>query len=194
MQFITSEKEFDTIVSQAKGLVNISADFPNALLRPGSDKEIFLTFNELRMSLFFNHLQDFLRTIDVSEFIYVVLDPSPDDYGVERIEKFKALKSTLSDTKEDFLNALNEYSGGGRPDCIMDDSNRIFVSTMKYDWCILGDRDSDLGFCYFSTPHLRSSFKDAYGADILNAETAINYAWPLKSNPELREKFFANYL
>ena len=41
MQFITSEKEFDTIVSQAKGLVNISADFPNALLHPGSDKEIF---------------------------------------------------------------------------------------------------------------------------------------------------------
>lgn len=194
MQFITYEAEFEGIVSEAKKLVNISASFPDALLRPGSDKEIFLTFNELRMSLFFNHLQDFLRAIDVSEFIYVVLDPSPDEYGVERIEKFKALKSTLSDTKEDFLNALNEYAGGGRPDCIMDDSNRIFVSTMKYDWCIFGDRDSDLAFCYFSTPHLRSSFRDAYGADILDAKTAINYAWPLKSNPERLGKFVANYL
>ncbi|MGM8227486.1 hypothetical protein ACSV5M_12940 [Cellvibrio sp. ARAG 10.3] len=194
MQFITSEAEFESIVSEAEKLVNISTSFPDALLRPGSDKEIFLTFDELRMSLFFNHLQNFLRAIDVSDFIYVVLDPSPDEYGVERIEKFKALKSTLSDTEEDFLNALNEYAGGGRPDCIMDDSNRIFVSTMKYDWCILGDRDSDLAFCYFSTPHLRNSFRKAYGSDILNAETAINYAWPLKSNPELREQFVANYL
>jgi len=194
MQFITSKAEFEDIISEAKKLVTVSACFPDMLLRLGSDRNIFLTFDELRMPLFFNHLQDFLRSIDVSGFIYVVLDPAPDEYGIDRIEKFKAFKSTLGDTDRDFINALNEYAGGGRPDCIMDDSNRIFVSTTKYDWCILGDRKSDLAFCYFSTPHLRRSFKDAYGSDILDAETALNYAWSLKSNPDLKEKFIANYL
>lgn len=115
MQFITSKLEFEEIVSKAKKLVNMSAGFSDALLRPGSDKEVFLTFDELRMSLFFIHLQDFLRPINALEFIYVVLDPSPDEYGVEKVEKFKALKFSLSDTKEDFLNALNDYVGGGRP-------------------------------------------------------------------------------
>ncbi|WP_278800189.1 hypothetical protein [Marinobacter nauticus] len=178
MRFIESREEFNLFRSLSESVIDPSKKLPENIFTRFYSLFLFFTFDEIHMKLFFRHLQDFLKQIGEFKFIYLVLDPSPEDYVCDKVRKYKAIEFTLDDSEDQFIVALNEYSGGDEPDCIMDNSDQILIVSGSKNWCIYADRDSDISICAFSSRNYYEEFQAVYGGDLLpSVEAAAKYAY-----------------
>jgi len=144
------------------------------------------------MKLFFRHLKGFLKKTGETKFIYLVLDPSPEDYGCDQTGKYKAIEFSVEDSEDEFISALNEYSGGDEPDCIMDNSDQILVMSDSKNWCVYANRDDDIAVCAFSDQGHYNDFQTIYGKDLLpDAVAAAKYAYGEDSNYEIFIKSYS---
>lgn len=194
MRFVDSAEKFGSFVTLAGALVDASKNIPNNVFTEKLNLFLFITFDEVRMRVFFSHLKKFLERIGETEFIYLVVDPMPDDYLCEDIKKYKAIEFSTSDNDNQFISALNEYSGGSVPDSIMDNSDQILIMSKSQEWCVFADRDSDIAVCAFSTQRFYENFKSEYGEDLLpSTEAAAEYAYGERNDTEKIRLLIKNY-
>jgi hypothetical protein len=205
MEFITKRHDFNNALALLNNYIDLKKTIPSQLFLKDEKYYSFITFDEARMSLFFNHICSFCINIGEENFRYMVTDPAPEDYFYKtkivnpKIEKYKALICSVKDNDSMFIKALNSYSGGVSPDNMMDNSNVILVSSIDQNWHIVADRDSDIGVCVFYDSATHKNFVNCYGEDLLeNVKEADEYAygetkWGRKINHEKIAEFVNNY-
>lgn len=191
MRFVKSKNEFDSLVSTSESLIRPSNIFPDKLFRKKYSLYLFITFDEIHMRVFFQHLRKYLKVMSEMKFVYLVLEPSPSEYVCDQIIKYKAIEFSVDDTEDEFIKALNEYSGGDEPDCVMDNSDQILIFSESKKWCVYSDREADLSVCAFSDQDCHRAFQVAYGNDLLpDVEAAAKYAY---GDREEYYRFIRNY-
>ena len=194
MKFIESKAEYDRLVAISENYLDRSRNLPDNIFCDDFSFFLFITFDEVRMDLFYEHVVEFSKNINEDEFFYVVLDPAPESYGIDSIIRYKAIYFSIGDSGEQFISVLNKYSGGVEPDCIMDNSDQILVSSNSQRWFVFADRDSDIGVCCFSDSDAFDAFKVQYGNDLLpNVAEAAEYAYGQSDNTTLMKQLCSSF-
>lgn len=195
MRFVVDRSEFDTWMSVAKNLVHDPAQFPGNIFALPSCAYLFVTFDEMKMTLFFSHIRNFVAERGDDHFMYLVTDPDPNSYfGVDSVARYKAIAFDIRDSDAQFLNALNANSGGKEPDCIMDYADQIIVTSGTASWCVFGDARIDLGICAFSVADDADKFRNIYGRDLLqDVAAAANYSFGRDGDSSAAKTFIEAY-
>jgi len=194
MRFVESKAGYDRLVDLSLNYLDRSKSLPDNIFGKDFNFFLFVTFDEVRMGLFYRHVVDFAKELDEDEFFYVVLEPDPESYDIDSIIRYKAVFFSTSDSDEQFISALNECAGGVEPDCIMDNSDQILVSSNSQRWFVFADRDNDIAVCCFSDAEAFETFKAQYGDDLLpSVNEAAEYAYGQAGNVALMERFCSNF-
>ena len=193
MRFITTEQEFLQYREIAIKHIDITKELPEQIFKDFNEFS-FVTFDDPRMVDFISRVNKICSIFGEKNFLYFVLEPSPKYYGVDIIKRYKSIIFSIEDNEDVFISALNLPSGSEDPDCIMVNSDKIIVSSLKDNWVVYADRDNDLGICAFPNENNHKIFKDNYGDYLGDAHDAAEYSKIIyEEGSELREKLIRNY-
>lgn len=155
---------------------------------------LFITFDELFMPLFFNHLQRYLRAIEENKFWLSSIDPDPKRYFGANFNFYGAIEFFDSDTEDEYLRALNDYPENSPADALAHNANSLVFFSPSCGWAIYGDRDTDIAVCAFTDQGKMELFKSIYGSDLLGGvKAAAEYAYGVAGKSELKAKLCSSY-
>lgn len=194
MKVISTEKEYDPVATGTERILNKTNVLPENVFRKTLKFFLFITFDELLMPLFFNHLKRYLLNVGESSFWVTAIDPDPKLYFGANFEFFGAIEFTDSDTGEDYLAALNNHPGDSPADALAHNSNLLMFFSQTHKWAVYGDRGADIAICAFADRRQMEIFRSIYGSDLLDGvKAAADYAYGAAGKNTLEAKFFGNY-
>jgi hypothetical protein len=155
---------------------------------------LFITFDELFMPLFFNHLKQYLLDIGENRFWVTAIDPDPKLYFGANLDFFGAIEFISSDTVDDYLSAINNYPEDSPADALAHNSNLLMFVSPTHKWAVYGDRDADIAICAFTDRRQMELFRSIYGSDLLDGiKAAADYAYGAAGKNTLEAKFCGSY-
>ena len=77
MNPISTAKDFDLIDVSIDRVIDRSRTLPDRVFRNTLKYFLFITFDELRMTLFFNHIKQYLIRTGERKFWLTTIDPDP---------------------------------------------------------------------------------------------------------------------
>ncbi|TMP35047.1 hypothetical protein [Pseudoalteromonas rubra] len=173
MRFITSKSMF---LEQEKKVLSQLIEFselPEKLLAQDYRYFLIVDFSFVLSASFYNAMVGVNEREEGFNLIYHVLDPEPEHYYRDHIEKYKSMIFSGSDSVDDFISALNEYSGGLEPDCIMDNSDIIMA--MSDEVITIANREVDYTLIGFKCSAAKERFeRGSKPVRFYNFETAKN--------------------
>jgi len=193
MKIVTMSKDFNAIESSINCIIDKSKKLPENVFRGGLKYFLFITFDELFMTLFYNHLKQYLVSINEASFWLTVMDPDPASYFAMNFDFFGAFEISSVDDEYEYIAALNDYPADSPADAIMHNSNSLVISSYTNKWAVFGSRKADIAICAFSDHKHMELFKLSYGSDLLDGiKAAAEYAFD-GSDTSQKEEFHKNY-
>lgn len=194
MRVITTENDYDLVVTGAEKILNKTRVLPENVFREAFKFFLFITFDELFMPLFFNHLKRYLLDVGENSFWLTAIDPDPKLYFGAHFDFFGAVEFSSADTKDDYLAALNNYPKTSPADALAHNANLLMFFSSKCEWVVYGDRDADIAICAFADRGKMELFESIYGSDLLGGvKTAANYAYGANGKSALEAEFCSSY-
>jgi len=194
MKIISLEKDFNLIEMSINIIMDKSKLLPENVFRETLKYFLFVTFDELLMTLFFNHLRQYLIGIGEKDFWLAVIDPDPKSYFAANFNFYGAFEFSSTDDEADYVSALNDYPKGSTADALMHNSNSLIVSSFTNKWAVFGNRGADIAICAFSDHAHMKLFRSSYGSDLLNdMKAAAKYAYGDSDKNSQAERFCMNY-
>lgn len=191
MKVINTENEFVHIDSKIDNAIEKSKILPDKIFRSVFKYFLFITFDELFMILFFNHLKEYLIQVGEKGFWMSIIDPDPKGYFFKNFGFFGSFEFLNSDSENNYVSALNEFPYNSPADAPMHNSNSLVFSSFINNWVIYGNRDADIAICAFLNGEEMKIFKSIYGSDLLGeVNAAAEYAFG--TTPKA-EEFCKNY-
>ena len=185
MKHITNTLEFDFLDAGINRAIYRSRMFPEKIFRDEYKYFLFITFDELFMELFFNHMQHFLKKTGEEKFWLVSVNPDPRKYFYEHFRVYGAVEFTALDSKHSFFSAINEYHDDNPGEALIHVTNSLIVLSQSGKWVIFGERESDIAVCAFSDRAEMEVFESIYAADLLEGvRDAADYAYGAKAMQE----------
>lgn len=182
MRGITSNKELKTLDSKLRGLLTRWVPLPNMVMKAKYRYFRFITFDEIVMTIFFNHIKKYLTALDEDSMFVVGLS----DSGV----LYSAIEVLNTDTEDDYLQTINGFHDSTSIE--MHASEVFLVFSESENWFIYGDRSYDLSICGFLDMEKSRLFAEIYAEDLLpNADEAAKYAF--RDSKAKRNIFIENY-
>jgi len=194
MRLALTEKDFEPIGIGIEKVLDKKKLLPEKVFREAFRYFLFITFDELLMPLFFNHIKQYLQEAGENSFWLTAIEPDPKLYFGSHFNFFGAVEFSTSDTEDDYLIALNNYPENSPADALAHNSNLLTVFSSTNRWAIYGDRNTDTAICAFSDETQMELFKSIYGSDILGGvKAAAEYAYGASSKNALKDKLCNNY-
>jgi hypothetical protein len=189
MKVISTESDYSVVESSAEYLFDKNKTLPENVFLPRLVGFLFITFDELFMPVFFNHLKNFLRAIGENSFWVASIEPDSKIYFGAHFGFF-GFEFFVSDSERDYLDALHSYPEASPADALVHNSNLLMISSATGRWAIYGDRAADLAICAFDSQGRLDTFKEIYGDDLLGGvKVAADYAYGVDKTNPLKEKF-----
>ena len=194
MKVVSLEKDFNLIELSINSVMDKSKILPENVFREAFKYFLFITFDELLMTLFFNHLKRYLIDIGEKGFWLAVIDPDSKSYFSTHFNFFGAFEFSSADDEDDYVSALNDYPEDSPADALMHNSNSLIVSSFTNKWAVFGNREADIAICAFSDRAYWELFRSSYGSDLLNGiKAAAKYAYGASGKNSQKEKFCKSY-
>lgn len=194
MKAITTEEGCDSVVSGAEKILDKSKVLPENVFKQDFEFFLFVTFDELLMPLFFDHLKRYLLEVSENRFWLAAVDPDPKLYFGANFNFFGAFELSSADTHEDYLSVLNNYPKDSPADALAHNANSLIFFSSQYDWAVYGSRDADIAVCAFADLKRMELFESIYGGDLLGGvRAAADYAYGATGDSVLRAKLCSSY-
>lgn len=194
MKAISAAKDFDQIEMSIDRAIDRSKMLPDRVFRSTLKYFLFITFDELYMTLFFNHVKRYLDKVGERAFWLVTIDPDPRSYFFHHFGFYGAFEFLSSDNEDDYVSALNDYPKDNHADSLMSNSNSLVAVSSSGEWAIFSSRDDDIAICGFSDRAQMEIFRSVYGSDLLNdVNAAAEYAYATSGDAQRIERFHKNY-
>jgi len=193
MRLASTEKDYGPIATGVEKILDKTKVLPEKVFNQALRYFLFITFDELFMPLFFNHIKRYLLEIDESSFWLTAIEPDPKLYFRLHFNFWGAIEFFSSDTEDDYLAAVNNYPEDSPADALAHNSNLLMVFSSTNRWAIYGDRETDIAICAFTDQTQMELFKSIYGSDLLGGvKFAAEYAYATRNNA-LKDKLCDNY-
>ncbi len=194
MKVVSTAKEYDSVAIGAEKILNKKKVLPDNVFNRSLKFFLFITFDELFMPLFFNHLKQYLLAVGENSFRVTAIDPDPRLYFRANFDFFGAIEFVSSDTEDDYLAALNNYPEDSPADALAHNSNLLMFFSPTHKWVVYGDRDAGIAICAFTDFRKMELFRSIYGSDLLDGvKAAADYAYGAAGKSTLEAKFCGNY-
>ncbi len=194
MRTITTEEGYGSVASDAERILDRTKVLPENVFKQDLKFFLFVTFDELFMPLFFNHLKRFLLEVGENNFWLTAIDPDPKLYFGANFDFFGAIGFSSTDIDEDYLAALNNYPQDSPADALAHNANSLMFFSSQYGWAVYGNRDADIAICAFADIKQVELFKSIYGSDLLDGvSAAADYAYGATGNSVLKATFCSSY-
>ena len=195
MKAVSVERDYEPIEAGVDIIIYKTKTLPEKVFRETFKYFLFITFDDLLMPHFFNHLKQFLIEVGEERFWLTVIDPEPKLYFGVNFTFFGSFEFSNADTENDYISALNEYPKDSLADALAHNSNSLLISSFTYKWAIFGNRDADIAICAFSDRTQMELFESFYGYDLLDGvKAAAKYAYSATGDNALIETFCKNYV
>lgn len=193
MRAIT-KSEYNLILSRSDEIINRKQNIPDKVFHKEFKIFLFITFDEILMPIFFNHLKKYLVEINQKKLWVTTIKPDPKNYFEINFDFWGAFEIRPEDNAEDYIAALHNYPTESPADAIAHSANSILFFSPEHDWAIYGDRDSDIAICSFNNKEKMQIFQAIYGYDLLGSvKDAAIYAYGEEENIELKKHFFRSF-
>ncbi len=194
MKVIKTEQDYEPIKIGIEKILNKEKSLPEYIYRQAYKFFLFITFDELFMPLFFNHLKRYLQVTGENKFWLASIDPDPKHYFAAHFNFYGVVEFCSSDTEEEYLAALNDYPVDNPADALAHNTNSLVLFSAGYEWVIYGDRNSDIAICAFADKTQMELFQFIYGSDLLDGvKAAAEYAYGDSGNSKLRTTLYSSY-
>jgi hypothetical protein len=194
MKVVSEEKDFSLIEFGIDRAIDRSKVFPDRVFRGTLKYFLFITFDELFMTMFFNHIKEYLSKIGESDFWLVTIEPDPRRYFAHNFKFYGAFEFSRSDDEKDYVSALSGFPEESPADALMHNSNSLIILSSSNKWAIFGNRDADIAVCAFSDRGPFDEFRSLYGSDLLNGvKAAAEYAYGASGDTLQIDEFCKNY-
>lgn len=178
MKVVSTERDYEPISAGLAKVLNRGAALPDNVFRQALRCFLFVTFDELFMPLFFDHLKRYLLDVGENGFWVTAIDPDPELYFSSHFDFFGSIEFSSFDTESEYLAALNNYPEDSPADALAHNSTLLMLFSSSYKWAIYGDRNVDIAICAFADEHQRELFRSIYGSDLLDGvEAAAAHAY-----------------
>ena len=194
MNPISTAKDFDLIDVSIDRVIDRSRTLPDRVFRNTLKYFLFITFDELRMTLFFNHVKQYLIRTGERKFWLTTIDPDPRSYFFNHFGFYGAFEFLSSDDEDDYVSALHDYPKNSPADALMHNANSMIALSSSDGWGVFGSREVDIAICGFSDRVQMEIFRSVYGSDLLNSvNAAAEYAYGVSGDALQIERFRKNY-
>lgn len=195
MKVISTEKDYNSVATVAAKVLNRTKVLPDNVFRSALKFFLFITFDDLFMPLFFNHLKRYLLEIGENRLWVMAIEPDPKLYFGAHFNFFGAIEFSLSDTEDNYLAALNNYPADSPADALAHNANVLIFFSSTHTWVVYGDREADIAICAFADRTQMELFKSIYGSNLLHGvKTAAEYAYGASGESALKAKLCNSYV
>lgn len=178
MKAVSEENYFVPIAANIIKTLNKTKALPENVFQKEFGHYLFITFDELFTTLFFNHLKDYLLKTNEQDFFVSSIDPDPEAYFKVHFGFFGAFIFSTSDSEKDYIFALNNYPEDSPADALAHNCESILIMSVNDKFAIYGSRDNEIAICAFPDREQAKSFRWAYDDDLLaNERSAAEYAY-----------------
>ena len=193
MKVLSSKTDISSIYTKVGKLIQVNKNLPDNVFTSTSKNFLFITFDDLRMSVFFNHIRQFLLVTGESEFWLVPVNIASKQGSESSFDIDAAVQFSVADSEEDFLHTVNGTSDDIPASIPIYVADLLIAFSSRSDWVIFGDRKTDLAVCAISNSNSLDIFSSIYGSDLLNGIEAEEHAFGVSLYEPLKEKFRQNY-
>lgn len=178
MKMALTEKDYHPIAVGVEKILDRTKVLPENVFRQTFRFFLFITFDDLLLPFFFNHVKQYLLDVEENSFWLTAIDPDAKLYFGAHFDFFGTIEFFNSDTEDDYIAALNYDPGDSPADALTHNSNILMVFSPTEKWAIYGDRDADIAICAFTDREQMERFKSAYSSGLLGGvEAAADYAY-----------------
>lgn len=167
MKLIQREAELIPIEGCIDRLIDRSQVLPRNVFSDHLRHFLFLPFDLLLSEALPGPLQAYMQGIGENACWLIVLEPDPRLYFGQHFDFLGAFEFEVTDSAEQYLDALNHDPGESPADAIMHNANRFALVSPSANWVIYGQRDTDVAVCGFAEQYLKESFNEAFGSHLL---------------------------
>lgn len=194
MRIISNKSDYEKIHSRVSEIINESKKIPENIYKEKFSYFLFLTFDEIFTSSFFNSLIKYIKGTGRSGFWVFCIDPDPELYYGSNFDFFGAIDFSADDTASEYILGINNYPENSLADALSSNGNALLYSSLDANWSIYADRDFDIAICSFSSQGDMNYFQLAFESDLFNnVESAANYAFDSPTNKNIIEIFCQQY-
>lgn len=194
MKPVTTVQDFDAVATNIGRIIDSSKTIPENVFRKAFRYFLFTTFDDLHMSLFFDHVSQFMKETGEKNFWVTTLDPDPRSYFAANFGFYGTFEFSVSDTGDDYISALFDIPESSPADALMHNGNLLLVFSTTGKWAVYGSRNADIAVCAFTEHSQMELFKSIYGSDLLDSvRSAAEYAYKFASDSTLIDDFCENY-
>lgn len=194
MRIISTRPDYAQIYSCVFELIHKSKRIPENVYKKNFSYFLFLTFDEVFLSAFFNNLIKYIKGTGRNGFWVTSIDPDPELYYGSNFDYFGAINFSSDDIASEYIRGMNKYPENSAADALSHNGNILLYSSLDAEWAIYADRDSDIAICSFSSKEDMEIFRLAFESDLFEGvEFAANYAFNSPTNKSLIETFCQHY-
>ena len=192
MKVISTAEDFDLIDLSIDRVIDRSKILPDRVFRSAFKYFLFITFDDLHMDLFFNHIKQYLISVGEPAFWLATIYPDPRSYYFYHFGFYGTFEFLSSDNEDDYISALNYPKDSA--DALMYNSDLLIALSSSNKWAVFSSRDDDIAICGFSDRVQMEIFRSVYGSDLLNSvNAAAEYAYGVSGDALQIERFRKNY-
>jgi hypothetical protein len=194
MEVIRDINTFNRINVIAKEIINISKNVPDSVFCEGWKYFLFAPFEDMLLSLSFDHVKQFLIDLHEQEFWLITLEPDPLQYIHSNFGYYGAFEFSTNDSPSSYLSALHDFPSESPADAMAHNGVRLLAFSRLEKWAAFFDRDNNITIYAFRDLSTLETFKSIYGADLLKGvDEAAQYCYAITKDEQLISRFRRNY-
>lgn len=192
MKIIQNAEHYGVVRSKLINVLQRKAGLPGRVFDDRLGHFLFITFDDVFLKLFFEHVNSFLKEAGEPRWWMQTLDPDPTGYFATHYDFFGGVEFSNDDSSEEFVAAINFAPAGNSADAIIHNTNSIVALSDAVDWTVFAERESDIAVCAFASIEKMNMFRAFYGSDLLQSVgEAAEFAF--SEDPEKKNEFLLNY-
>lgn len=107
---------------------------------------------------FFEGICNFLKELNVNNFIYFTTNPSPEKYFYKNFNKYNVFDANVNTSNLEINDILMKDPGDSPSDAIALNSVEIAIFSDSNNWAFLGSREYELGVIGFTSVEIKILF------------------------------------
>lgn len=174
---------YAAIREAASRRVRIGIDFPADIRAVGSDKLVWVSWDDWTRELFFRFVSELSRSLHATWWGVLVTDPDPEKYFHHHFACYPAILGNELSSHREYLAAIAADPGGNPADAISLNSDTVLLADSSGRWAGYFNRDFGLGVLVTHGTELPAYPYDAFPDPISAASNLLpDEGAHLKSN------------
>lgn len=166
INFIDDDKEFDDKKEKMLNVFQKGMMFENKLFKDNYSHFLCFEFDFIFTDVFYLGIQNFVKQLYDSSFIFYVLSPDSEDYFYKHFFKYNVADISLEYSYSDFLNFIHLDPGGSPADCMWANSETILFFSNSLLWGMACSKDWEIGIVGFSDEKTYNIFIDIFKENV----------------------------